>query len=79
MQMHLKIYQYNNIMYNSIIISSGLFGSVYLFSKSLYLINRLLLEEKEVPPVLFLINGSTFIMSGSIFIYSFTLVKWSNI
>lgn len=66
-------------MYNSIIISSGLFGSVYLFSKSLYLINRLLLEEKEVPPVLFLINGSTFIMSGSIFIYSFTLVKWSNI
>ncbi len=54
-------------MYNSIILSSSLFGSVYLFSKSLELINKSLLEKKKIPYQLIFINGFTFIISGSIF------------
>jgi hypothetical protein len=53
-------------MYNSIILSSSLFGSIYLFSKSLELINKSLLEKKTIPYQLIFINGFTFIMSGSI-------------
>lgn len=58
-------------MYNSIILSSCLFGSVYLFSKSLELINISFLENKKIPHNLLLINGLTILMSGSIFVYSF--------
>ncbi len=54
-------------MYNSIILSSSLFGSIYLFSKSLELINKSLLEKKKIPYQLIFINGFTFIISGSIF------------
>jgi hypothetical protein len=61
-------------MYNSIILSSYLFGSVFLFSKSLELINRSLLENKKIPHKLILINGLTFILSGSVIIYSFILL-----
>ena len=60
-------------MYNSIIISSCLFGSVYIFSKSLNLINKLFLEKK-LNHKLLAINGLTFVISGSIFVYS---VKYS--
>jgi hypothetical protein len=56
-------------MYNYIILSSCLFGSVFLFSKSLELINRSLLENKKIPHKLILINGITFVASGSIFLY----------
>ncbi len=55
-------------MYNSIILSSSLFGSIYLFSKSLELINKSLLEKKTIPYQLIFINGFTFIISGSIFL-----------
>ena len=58
-------------MYNSIILSCCLFGSVFLFSKSLELINMSLLENKKIPHKLILINGLTFVTSGSIIIYSF--------
>jgi hypothetical protein len=61
-------------MYNSIILSSYLFGYVFLFSKSLELINRSLLENKKIPPKLIIINGLTFIMSGSVIIYTFILL-----
>jgi hypothetical protein len=60
---------YNNKMYNYIILSSSLFGSVYLFSTSLKLINRTLLENKKIPHTLILINGLTFGFSGSILLY----------
>ena len=66
-------------MYNSIILSSCLFGSVYLFSKSLELINRSLLENKKMPPKLIIINGLTFMLSGSIIIYSFNFINLSNL
>jgi hypothetical protein len=60
-------------MYNYIVISSCLFGSVYIFSKSLNLINELfLLENTKIPHTLILMNSLTFVISGSIFIYSIT-------
>ena len=55
-------------MYNSIITSSCLFGSVYIFSKSLKLINDLFLEPK-IKYGLFIINSLTLVISGSIFLY----------
>ena len=54
-------------MYNSIILSS-LFGSVYLMSISLGLINWSLLENKKIPRELIIINSLTFAVSSSIFI-----------
>jgi len=57
-------------MSNSIILSSSLFGSVYLMSISLGLINRSLLENKKLPRELIIINGLIFLVSSSIFIGS---------
>ena len=65
----------NNKMYNSIILSSYLFGSVYLFSKSLELINTSFLENKKMSNTLILINGLTFVVSGSILLYNFKQIK----
>ena len=79
-------------MYNSIILSSCLFGSVYLFSTSLSLLstNVSFLENKkisevshqnplkstnEVLRILIIINGITFIISGSVFLYCITITK----
>jgi len=57
-------------MYNSIIISSTLFGSVFIFSTSLCLINNILLEKNtKNTKKLFALNGFIFMASGSIFIY----------
>ena len=56
-------------MYNSIILSSCLFGSVYIFSTSLQSINRSFLENKKIPNNLIIINGLTLIISGSVFLY----------
>jgi len=64
-------------MYDSIILSSCLFGSVYIFSKSLELINMSLLENKKIPRKLIVINGLAFIISGSIIICNFKLVNSS--
>lgn len=60
-------------MYNSIIVSSCLFGSVYIFSTSLHAINGSFLENKKIPNNLIIINGLTFIISGYIFLYGFKL------
>jgi hypothetical protein len=56
-------------MYKFIILSSYLFGSVYIFSTSLQSINRLFLENKKIPNKLIIINSLTFIISGSVFLY----------
>jgi hypothetical protein len=55
-------------MSNSIILFSSLFGSVYLMSISLGLINKALLENKKMQRELIIINGLTFVASGFIFI-----------
>jgi len=64
-------------MSNSIILSSCLFGSVYLMSKSLELINRQVLYDKKIPRELIIFNGLTFVVSSSIFISGFTLLSFS--
>jgi hypothetical protein len=61
-------------MYNSIIIASALFGTVYLSSISLCLINNALLENKPNKNLLVL-NSCTFIVTGSIFLYTITSQK----
>ena len=62
-------------MSNSIILSSCLFGSVYMFSTSLIAINMSFIENKKIPNKLMIVNGLTCIISGSVFLYniSFTL------
>ena len=65
-------------MYKSIILSSCLFGSFYLFSTSLVLINRSRLENKKIPNELIIINGLTFLVSGSIVAYNFSLLNSSH-
>lgn len=55
-------------MYNTIIFSSCLFGSIYIFSKSLDAINKQLIENKKIPREVMLINGLTCILTGSIFV-----------
>jgi hypothetical protein len=55
-------------MSNSIILSSCLFGSVYLMTISLGLINMSLLENTKISRELIILNGLTFVVSGSIFI-----------
>jgi hypothetical protein len=64
-------------MSNSIILSSCLFGSVYLMSKSLELINRSAVDNKKMSPELIIFNGLTFVVSSSIFIGGFTLLSFS--
>lgn len=69
-------------MHDSIVLSSCLFGSCYLFSVSLVSINRAVLENKIMPPSLIvlnsltlgILNGLTLGMSGSMVIYSFSLL-----
>ena len=65
-------------MSNSIILFSSLFGSVYLMSISLGLINKSFLENKKIPRELIIINGLTFVVSTSIFIRGFTLLDLSQ-
>lgn len=55
-------------MYNTIIFSSCLFGSIYIFSKSLDAINKQLIENKKIPREVMLINCLTCIFTGSIFV-----------
>ncbi len=61
-------------MYKSIILSSCFFGSFYLCSTSLLLINMSLLENKKLPNELIIINSLTFLVSGSIVVYNFSLL-----
>ena len=61
-------------MLDSIVLSSYFFGSVYLFSKSLEMINRTYLEDKKIPDKLIVLNGLTFVMTGTIVVYSYSLL-----
>ncbi len=66
-------------MYNHIILSSSLFGSIFLFSTSLILTNRALLEDKKIPNEVFVLNGLTMFVSGSIIVYyNFSLLNLSH-
>ena len=65
-------------MYKSIILSSCLYGSFFLFTISLALTNKALLEDKKIPKELYIINGLTMLTSGSIVIYNFSLLNLSH-
>jgi len=60
---------------NSIILSAGLFGSVYLCSTTLTLINITYIENIKIPNGLVVLNGFTFIMTGSLVIYTFSTLR----
>jgi uncharacterized membrane protein len=57
-------------LYDSIIISSCLLGSVYIFSNSLMLTNKFFLQNKKLPFALNVLNSMIVLISGSIFTYS---------
>lgn len=54
----------------TIILSSCILGSVYVFSSSLRLINESCLEERSVTDKVNVFNGTASIISGLIFVYS---------
>ena len=56
-------------MRNSISLPLSLLSSAYLCSNSIMLINQTLLHDKKIPLHLNIINGLTFVISGSIFTY----------
>lgn len=63
-------------MYNLIILSSGLFGSFYIHSKTLELIHKTISERKKVSNILFAINVITIMMTNTILLYSFKNVYY---
>jgi hypothetical protein len=65
-------------MNNHIILSSCLYGSIFIFTISLTLTNNALLENKKIPKKLYIINGLTMFASGSIVIYNFSLLNLSH-
>lgn len=62
-------------MHKYIILSSCLFGSFYLSSISLGLLNKSLLENKKIPDKLIIINGLILFVSGSVVVYNFNLLN----
>ena len=60
-------------MIESVVLSSYFLGSVYLFGKSLEIINRKN-SEGEMPEKLIALNGLTFVMTGTIVVYSYSLL-----
>jgi hypothetical protein len=65
-------------MYNFIILSSTLFGSVYIHSKTLELINISLSQNKKIPNKLIAINVLTFMMSSFTIMYSYKIFYSSH-
>ena len=62
-------------MLESIVLTSYFFGSVYLFSKSLEFINRAYLQDNKIPDKLIVLNGLIFVMTGTVVLYSYSLLN----
>ena len=62
-------------MHNSIILSSCLFGSVYLNVKSIEQINMLFLQKKSIPNRLIILNSLCFTFSSLNFYMIFLLLN----
>lgn len=60
-------------MHKTILLSGYLFGTVYLFSDTLKIINKMSTENKEIPNKLILLNGFTLAITGSLVLYNFKL------
>ncbi len=65
--MHHHIY---NINPNLILLTTTLFGTVYIFTNTLKNLNDLLLENKKISFPIYLINIGTICFSGSLFVFS---------
>lgn len=63
------------IMYKNIILSSCVFGSIYILSTSLKLINKNMLFTETINYKIFIFNGLIFSISGSIFLYGVNSLK----
>jgi hypothetical protein len=50
------------------------FGSVFMFSKSVELINKSFSEYGEIPDKLIAINGLTAMFSAFLYVYSFAIL-----
>lgn len=59
---------------NSIILSAGLFGSLYLCSETLKVINMYEFENKKMSSKILVLNNLLIITSGSLFLYTFVAV-----
>ena len=53
----------------TIILASSLFGSIYLFSNSMNVINKIYLEHYNIPPALYFIHGFILGSSGYMIIH----------
>lgn len=60
---------------NYIILSSGLFGSIYLCSTTLRLINMAHIKNKKMSHEIIILNGFTFIITGSLVISTFEALR----
>ena len=59
---------------NSIILSAGLFSSLYLCSETLKVINMYEFENKKMSSRILILNKLLFITSCSLFLYTFAAV-----
>ena len=62
-------------MYNSIILSSCLFGSVYIYVKSIKQINMLFLQKKTISNRLIILNSVCFTFTSLNFYMIFLLLN----
>ena len=59
-----------NINPNLILLTTTLFGTVYIFTNTLKNMNDMLLENKKISLPIYLINIDTIFFSGSLFVFS---------
>lgn len=62
-------------MNSHVILLSCLCGSFFIFTTSLVLTNKALLEDKKIPKELYVVNGLTMFGSGYVVIYTFSLLN----
>ena len=74
----MKVNSTKMIVANSIVLSAGLFGSIYLFSTSLIGLNKKWLKKESLSLSLFeFVNGSILILSGTgLIITTFKALKF---
>ncbi len=66
-------------MFNSIIISTSIIGSVLLLTTSLKSVNEIFLNNKNPPKIFYIINGFTICFSSTVFIFcSYIVIKKLN-
>jgi hypothetical protein len=62
---------------NTIILSAGAFGSIYLFSTMLTELNKYWLKNVKIPYYFYILNG--FVIIGSSFTYGYLLYSYFEV